>query len=203
MGGDAKTRRNIREKAKDLFKKSGFARATIAEIANACEMSPANLYRHYRNKRAIAFAVAVDAMRARSTELQSVLDQPAETAELRLRRALTTIADQTIRSTQEEPRLLEISELLFDSREGRRIIEILQPQFREMMKRLILDGVANGEFRVSNPDVAAQATLVCMRYFSLPFAIAHFAADNIRDELAAAIELIVAGLRGGVGDPHE
>ena len=41
-----------------LFTRYGFAKTTISEIARDCGMSPANLYRYFRNKQAIGCAVA-------------------------------------------------------------------------------------------------------------------------------------------------
>ena len=53
-----KTRAMIVEVAERHFKRYGYGKTTIVEIASDCAMSHANVYRFFRNKAELADAVA-------------------------------------------------------------------------------------------------------------------------------------------------
>ena len=47
------TRKRILDEARGLFRTYGYAKTTVADIAQACGMSPANVYRFFASKAAI------------------------------------------------------------------------------------------------------------------------------------------------------
>src|ERR1700722_15041163 len=55
-----KTRARILAAAEKRFKYYGFTKTTIVDIADACAMSHANVYRFFRNKTEIVDAIAVN-----------------------------------------------------------------------------------------------------------------------------------------------
>lgn len=53
---------NILEKASELFIAEGFSRASMTQLANACDISKANLYHYYPDKESILFHILNDHM---------------------------------------------------------------------------------------------------------------------------------------------
>lgn len=197
VGGDPDTRRRIREQSRRLFERFGYAKTTIGEIADACEMSPANLYRHYRNKQAIGQAVVMDYVAESAALVQTALDAPADSVEARLRAALTEEIMCTVKHLREAPRLIELAEMVFASKEGRALIDEQESAHRQMMRDLVALGVASGEFRVADTEAAAAAALMCLRYFYSPFDLSRRGLDQVEENLELAFDLVCAGLRSG------
>lgn len=55
-------RSNILNKASELFTAEGFSRASMTQLAKACEISKANLYHYYPDKESILFHILNDHM---------------------------------------------------------------------------------------------------------------------------------------------
>lgn len=197
VGGEPATRATIRRESRQLFIRAGFSKATIGEIASACRMSPANLYRHYRNKQAIGYAVLYDEVAMRAAHLQRALDAPAASAEERFRRVVEAHVMESARAIRERPRLIELAEIFFNNEEGLKMLAPIEREYNEMFEALTRAGVESGEFPVADSAAAGRAVEVCLRYFSLPFAIERYGLATVEQDFAVAVELIFAGLRAG------
>ena len=55
-------RSNILNKASELFTAEGFSRASMTQLARACDISKANLYHYYTDKESILFHILNDHM---------------------------------------------------------------------------------------------------------------------------------------------
>lgn len=64
-------RRNILEKAAELFADKGYARSSVSELATACNASKSWLYHYYPSKEAILY----DIMRRHVTELVTMAEE--------------------------------------------------------------------------------------------------------------------------------
>src|SRR5688500_8885831 len=85
----AETRRRIVDTADRLFREIGYQKTTVADIAKALRMSPANVYRFFDSKKAINEAVAERCMAEIEGELSRIADGRQPAAE-RLRKAIET-----------------------------------------------------------------------------------------------------------------
>ena len=77
--GEPDTRSRIVETAERLFRQIGYQKTTVADIAKALRMSPANVYRFFDSKKAINEAVAERLMR----EVEGAIEAIARRKELR------------------------------------------------------------------------------------------------------------------------
>lgn len=188
----------ILRESRRLFERHGFAKTTTSDIASACKMSPGNLYRHYRNKRAIGQAV-VDAFVAEyRTEVASAMTAPAQSVEERMRRVLTVDVLYSIRKLREAPKLIELAEMIFESEEGRELIAEVEGQQEKAMRGLIEEGVAAGEFQVEDAGRAARGVISGLKYFATPITLVRHGLDQAEADFAIVLDLICAGLRHGL-----
>src|ERR687898_2908446 len=74
-------RARIVETAERLFRDIGYQKTTVADIAKALKMSPANVYRFFDSKKAINEAVAERLMGEVEAALDAIADRPAPAAE--------------------------------------------------------------------------------------------------------------------------
>ena len=197
IGGDPQTRARIRSEARSLFERFGYSKTTIGEIAEACRMSPANLYRHFRNKQAIGHAVVGDFVSEQAAAVQQALDAPAPSTEARLRAATTAQIMATAQRLRETPRLIELAEMIFTTEEGRALIERMERESEQLMATLVQMGVEAGEFAQTDAPTAARAVKLCLLFFSTPFGMVRRGLDTVEEDAALALDLICAGLRCG------
>lgn len=183
--------------ARDLFAAYGYAKTNVGDIARRVGMSPANLYRHFRNKRAIGQAV-VDAYVAEEAQVVAqALADAGPSAEARLRAHITAATMFTIQHLRQTPALVELAEMVFDDEDGRCFIEAYLVQELATLSAIIADGVARGEFAPPvGAEAAARATHLAVRYFQAPHAIARHGVDQVETDLALCLDLVCAGLRG-------
>src|SRR5207302_11509102 len=84
------TRDRILEVAERLFRQIGYQKTTVGDIAKELRMSPANVYRFFESKKAIAQAVARSLMGEVEVEGQRIVAGPGRVRD-RFRELLTTI----------------------------------------------------------------------------------------------------------------
>lgn len=201
VGGEPATRGRIRAAARLLFERKGYTKTSVGEIAEACAMSPANLYRHYRNKQAIGQAVIHDFVAEQAAEVQAALDAPAATAEARLRATLTAQIFFTVRHLREAPRLVELADMIFASEDGLSLITRMEQEDHAMKAALVEAGVAAGEFTLDGAfpdrDAAARAMKNCLLFFNSPFGLVRRGLATVETDVALALDLICAGLKQG------
>lgn len=69
---------NILDKASELFIAEGFSRASMTQLASACEISKANLYHYYPDKESILFHILNDHMDEILASLRRSFEESAE-----------------------------------------------------------------------------------------------------------------------------
>lgn len=180
-----------------LFTQYGFAKTTIGDIASECGMSPANLYRYYRNKQSIGCAVAATYMANVDHICAEAAASEAGGAEKKLRAAVIAQVMHTVARLRETPKMVELAEMVVEVEEGRELLDRHIAHRSEFAASLVAQGVASGEFRVTDVERAARGFLTGLKFFFAPFALARHGLDSIEDDLAATLDLLCAGLRAG------
>src|SRR3712207_5464132 len=84
------TRCRIVETAERFFRQMGYQKTTVADIAKALRMSPANVYRFFESKKAINEAVAERLMREAESAIEAIARRPGPAAD-RLRDMIKTM----------------------------------------------------------------------------------------------------------------
>ena len=146
------TRSRIIEAALKLLRRHGEDKLTVVDIARSLGMSHANVYRFFRNKTDILDAIVDEWLKKVEAFLEQVVTGPGTAAE----RIEATVLHLHLKRRQ---KFLDDSEV-YES--FRRLFELrpdAAPRHRQaimnVFKRLIAEGVANGEFLPIDPDEAA------------------------------------------------
>src|SRR5215213_3615538 len=106
---DAEIRHRIVETAERYFREIGYQKTTVADIAKALRMSPANVYRFFDSKRAINEAVAERLMHEVEGAIRAIARQKAPAAE-RLRDMIATMHRMNAALYTDELRMHEMVE---------------------------------------------------------------------------------------------
>jgi AcrR family transcriptional regulator len=176
--------------AERLFREIGYHKTTVADIARELRMSPANVYRYFDSKKSINAGVAQRLM-GEVEQASRTIAAGRTVAVERLRHLLTTIHRMNSDRYLADAKMHDmVAAAMEENWEG---CKLHMDTITESIAAVIADGVASGEFRVSDVNVAAHCTCAAMVRFFHPQLIADFA-DKPDPTLDQMIDFVIAGL---------
>ncbi len=185
------TRERILVTAERLFREIGYQKTTVADIAKALSMSPANVYRFFDSKKSINAGVARRLMGQVERQSQ-VIAAGNEKASTKLRELVTTIHRMNSERYVADLKMHDmVAVAMEEDWEGCKAhIDCLTAS----IAAVIADGVASGEFHAPDVELAAVCTCTSMVRFFHPQLIAQ-CADKPEPTIDQMIDFVIAGLR--------
>jgi AcrR family transcriptional regulator len=148
--------------AERLFREIGYQKTTVADIARALKMSPANIYRFFSAKSEINQAVARQMMKEVEEALQRIARGPGPATE-RLRALVTTNEAMNAARYVRDRKLHDMVEAALN--ENWPIIAEHIEKVDESLEIVIASGVRSGEFAPRDPRLGARLVhTACIRY---------------------------------------
>jgi AcrR family transcriptional regulator len=197
ISAELDTRGRIIATAERLFRQIGYQKTTVADIAKALRMSPANVYRFFDSKKAINEAVAERLMREVEGAIEAIADRKAPAAE-RLRDIIATMHGMTAVLYTDELRMHEMVERALS--ESWQVVHGHLERKGEIFQRIVEEGIASGEFTSADPVIASRCVQVALMRFCHPALLVQCAQEP-GPSLDQMTEFILAGLgwRGAAG----
>ncbi|AMN44305.1 TetR/AcrR family transcriptional regulator [Rhodoplanes sp. Z2-YC6860] len=185
------TRERILVTAERLFREIGYQKTTVADIAKALKMSPANVYRFFDSKKSINGGVARRLMGQVERQSQAIA-AGNDKAAVKLRELVTTIHRMNSERYVADLKMHDmVAVAMEEDWEGCKAhIDCLTAS----IAAVIADGVASGEFKVSDVELAAVCTCTSMVRFFHPQLIAQ-CADKPEPTIDQMVDFVIAGLR--------
>jgi AcrR family transcriptional regulator len=185
------TRERILVTAERLFREIGYQKTTVADIAKALNMSPANVYRFFDSKKSINAGVARRLMGQVERQSQAVAAGNGN-AVTKLRDLVTTIHRMNSERYVTDFKMHDmVAVAMEEDWEGCKAhIDCLTAS----IATVIADGVASGEFKVPDVELAAVCTCTSMVRFFHPQLIAQ-CADKPEPTIDQMVDFVIAGLR--------
>jgi AcrR family transcriptional regulator len=143
FGTTEETRAAILTAAEELFRRVGYAKTAVADIAEVLRMSSANIYRYFPSKSAINNAICDRLMATLEIEMQAAVARPG-TAAARLRDLILTLNRRHRELFTRERRVHDMVEAAMA--ENWASIEAHISTSERFAADLIRDGIATGEF---------------------------------------------------------
>ena len=184
------TRERILLTAERLFREIGYQKTTVADIAKALRMSPANVYRFFDSKKSINEGVARSLMGGVESAAHNIAAKRGS-ASSRLRELLTTIHRMNSERYVGDSKLHEMVEVAMEESWG--VCEAHINQITETIGAVIAEGAASGEFEAPDVPLAAMCTCAAMIRFFHPQMIAQ-SAKKPGPSLDQMIDFVLAGL---------
>jgi AcrR family transcriptional regulator len=178
--------------AEEHFRRIGYGKTAVADLAAAMGMSPANIYRFFPSKSAINDAICAKIMRETEALIQDLVARPAPAHE-KLRDFFLTLHRHNKSKLTHEHRLHDMVEVAMA--ENWPAIESHCQAMVMLLADILREGMAAGVFRrLDAPDFAQTAFEACSKIIH-PTLIAHNADQDQEDQASRLIDLILAALR--------
>jgi AcrR family transcriptional regulator len=188
-------KKQLLEIAMKLFSEQGFDGTSTREIAQAAGVNEALIFRHFRTKEDLFWAVLSDRVerRGRNRRMRELVQSHGN-----FREVLVAIAETLLDRTEDDA---AVTRLLFYSalrnRElSNRFFQTYGQEKFEMLATLLRAGTGGGDFRKVNPVIAARAFLGMIVYDYLVeevFGVPHAQPLSKRE---LAVQLVDIFLRG-------
>ncbi len=180
----------ILETARNIFKRFGFTKTSIGDIANAARKGRRTIYTYFTSKEEIYKAVIEKEVNNLKNKLSKVVLSESD-AQNKLKDYLFT-------------RMMTINELAnyYDALRNDylndfKIIETIRENFDNqeiaMISEILTEGVKNNEFKIDNINLTSKAIVVAMKGFEIPFFIEKVN-RNIEGQLNSLIEILFKGI---------
>jgi len=162
----------------------GFGKTSMADIASDCDMSPGNLYRYFVNKMGIAEAVAQRAYEAIFLHVRNAASTLGMTAAERLDAYCLAALRSTYDQLAQDPHMVKRPAQAQEARAA----------MRGVLADILDQGVANGEFHITDVPAAALAVQAATFKFWYPQTHGPLAYKFLERELRGVLALLLKGL---------
>jgi AcrR family transcriptional regulator len=177
------TRTRILKEAERLFRHFGYSKTTVADIADACGMSSANVYRFFASKSQINEAICNLIISDLEGQLRKIAIADAPASE-RLTKFIELIARHTAETYVQEKKVHDMVVVALEEQWGS--IERHLQVTTVMIADIIASGIASGEFRRQDPELAAKCVHCALAGLKHPVVVAQCRNDP---EMATPAEM--------------
>jgi len=187
------TRARIVDAAEMLFRRLGFAKTAVADIAGELGMSPANVYRFFPSKNAIVEAICQRCLAEVEDKAWAVARGRGSAAD-RMERMILDIftyhRDNFITEQRVHDMVLVAIEHSWDA------IKVHKQAMHAALELIVRDGIAAGEFEVVDPRETATVMMQSLIRYTHPLVIADCLKDHddIEGELRRSVRFLLRAI---------
>jgi AcrR family transcriptional regulator len=184
-------REQIVKAANEHFRRYGYNKTTVADLANAIGLSTAYIYKFFESKQAIGEAVCAASLGEIASDLRKIARQPKSAAE-RLRAMYQSVTRQSAELYFNERKLHEI--VITACSEKWRPVREREEAMLELIRELVTEGREKGEFERKTPlEETCRAILQTMEPFWHPRLLEEHL-DDLDERAAAMANLVLRSL---------
>ena len=187
------TRARIVEAAEALFRRLGYAKTAVADIAAELKMSPANVYRFFSSKNAIVEAICQRCLSEVEEQAWAIARAKGPAAD-KLERLVVDILRYHKENLLTETRVNDI--VLVAMENSWAAIRAHKETMRTIVEVILRDGVAAGEFEAVDPRQVSEQFMRATVSFCHPLLVGQGLQDGEDLEAAArgAVRFLVRAI---------
>jgi AcrR family transcriptional regulator len=187
------TRARIMETAETLFRRLGFAKTTVADIAGELKMSPANVYRFFSSKNAIVEAICQRCLGELEDKAWAVARSRGTAAERIERLVLETLTyhrENHLVDQRVNDMVLAAIELSWQA------IRAHKEHMRMVFETILREGVESGEFEPLDPRETSRLLMISLVHFCHPVLVAQYLQDqeDLEGDARATVQFLLRAL---------
>ncbi len=187
------TRRRILESASNRFSHYGYTKITMAEIADDCGMSAANLYRYFRNKQEIATACVSNNIQDRLDRIKNSIESETSSACLKLENLIHASLHYSHEIYAHDERIYELIGFITD--EKPELVHYKIDLLQNEIKAILQFGNQTREFDVEDIDATASAIYTSIALFDTPIFMGFYSIDKFEHLANEVLQLILRGIK--------
>jgi AcrR family transcriptional regulator len=187
------TRARIIETAEALFRRLGFAKTAVADIAGELGMSPANVYRFFSSKNAIVEAICQRCL-SELDEKAWVVARSRGSASARVERLFLEIMKYHLENLIVEKRVHDI--VLVAMENNWEAVQAHMESIRAIIEVILRDGIESGEFERVDPRETSLLIKKSMVAFCHPLMLAEGLQDgqDLEPQARATIQFLLRAI---------
>ena len=187
------TRARIVETAEALFRRMGFAKTAVADIAAELGMSTANVYRFFPSKNAIVQAICQQCLSEVEEAAWSIARSKASAAQ-RIERLILEILAYHKENLLTEQRVNDI--VLVAIEHNWDSIRAHKNALRNVVELILRDGIEAGDFEAVDPRATAELILRSVVVFTHPVLIGQCLQDgeDLETEARASVQFLLQAI---------
>lgn len=187
------TRERIMATAEALFRRLGFSKTAVADIAAELHMSPANVYRFFNSKNAIVEAICRRCLSEVEEKAWAVARSKAAAAQ-RMERLILEILAYHKENLVTEHR---VNELVVAAIEGNwDTIRAHKNVMRNVVELILRDGIDAGEFEPVDPRETAELVMRSVVCFTNPLVVGQCLeeGDDLEAQARASVRFLLRAI---------
>jgi AcrR family transcriptional regulator len=169
------TRARIMDTAEALFRRLGYAKTAVADIAGELKMSPANVYRFFPSKNAIIEAICQRCLGELEDRAWTVARSRGSAAE-RLERLVLEILAYHRENHLTEQRVNDMVLAAIELSWG--AIRAHKEHMRMVFEAVLREGIERGEFERVEPRETSRLMMISLVNFCHPVLVAQYLQDE-------------------------
>jgi AcrR family transcriptional regulator len=169
------TRARIMATAEALFRRLGFAKTAVADIAAELKMSPANVYRFFPSKNAIVEAICQRCLGEVEDRAWAVARSPGSAAERVERLVLEILAyhkENNLTDQRVNDMVLAAIELSWGA------VRAHKEHIRMVFESVLREGTERGEFEHIDARETSRLMMISLVHFCHPLLVAQYLQDQ-------------------------
>lgn len=187
-----KNNEQILEAALLRFGHYGFSKTTMAEIARDCDMSAANIYRHFSGKNEILAVLAGRIFERHEAKLAAVCQRPFPSFSLKLHAFFQEAILLTHQYVTEQPKMKEMVD--FISLERLDLINSHSEAKYRLIREILAEGADSGEFHISDLAETADAMKKATVMYHTPFFFDTVPLAELQASCRNVVDLLLNGI---------
>ena len=165
----------------------------MAEIADDCGMSAANLYRYFDNKQSLARTCIKFHIEERIERIQIAIREPGLSASGKLRALTLACLEHCHAIYSQEFHLHHLIQQITSE-----YPEVVNEKIRNIetaIASVLSEGIDNHEFQPVEIDITARAIYSSISSFDIPYVMSYLSLDEFKIRALEVVDLILLGLR--------
>jgi AcrR family transcriptional regulator len=187
------TRARIMDTAEALFRRLGYAKTAVADIAGELKMSPANVYRFFPSKNAIIEAICQRCLGELEDRAWAVARSRGSAAE-RLERLVLEILAYHRENHLTEQRVNDMVLAAIELSWG--AIRAHKEHMRMVFEAVLREGIERGEFERVDPRETSRLMMISLVNFCHPVLVAQYLQDqgDLETDARATIRFLLRAI---------
>lgn len=185
------TRERIARVAEELFRRMGFAKTAVADIASELGMSPANVYRFFPSKTAIVQDICSRCLEEMEGEIRGICGHPRSPRQ-RIFDVFHAIMVYHRDNFLSERRVHDMVQVAIE--ENWEAIAAHKQRIGHALADLLIEGIEIGDFVPHDTTAASEILLGSMIKFCHPMLIAEYIDDDLEAQQRATLTFMLRSI---------